>query len=622
MTTERDIRKLFTLVLFSLLTLACAGKHDNPKTINQVDFSKVAIKDDFWTPKLNNNASGTLPVCIEQCEVKTGRIQNIITAAKMEGPHTDCCWDDSDVYKVIEGIAYNIVNTPDAMLEAKADEWIDIIATAQQDDGYIGTYYTYVKPEERWNDMNGCEMYCAGHLIEAGIAYYKATGKRKLLDVGKKMADHMLTMFGPDKRHWVAGHQEVELALVKLFELTKDRNYLDFAYWLLEERGHGYGRSNVKEDKGWPFPLYQVQDQAPVRDLQTIHGHSVRAMYQFCGMSDIMSYMPETGYMDALDRLWNDITGTRMYVTGGIGAAYKAEGFADQYELPNYEAYCETCASVGMAFWNHRMNEWKGDSKFADIVEKEIYNGIISGVSLDGTKFFYTNPLASRGDHHRFTWHKCPCCPTNIARFIPSIGSYIYATSDDAIWVNQYIGNEAEFEVGRRNVKVRIETDYPWEGVVTLTLMSAYKGQLRMRIPLWCEKYAVQVNGKEVEPEIKQGYAVLPGKWKAGDSVTLTMDMPVRLVAADPRVKADEGQRAIQRGPMVYCVESVDNDIDFESISIDENTTFKTTFKEDLLGGVATITAGTGDNRLLLIPYYSWDNREAGEMKVWIPLTR
>jgi DUF1680 family protein len=586
--------------------------------ITPVDFSHVKITDNFWAPRLQSHAAMTLAVCIDQIENQTGRIRNFENAAKGEGEHSGIFFDDSDVYKALEGIAYTLKNHPDPQLEKKADEWIDKFAAAQQPDGYINTFYTLTGPEKRWRNMDKHEMYCAGHMIEAAVAYFQATGKRKLLDVSIRMADHMMTLFGPGKRHWVAGHEEIELALVKLYGVTGEEKYLDFANWLLEERGHGHGS---KGDEGQWNPIY-YQDDKPVREMTDIAGHAVRAMYLYCGMADVAALKNDTGYVDAMHRLWDDVVLRNMYVTGGIGSSHHNEGFTEDYDLPNYDAYCETCASVGMVYWNWRMNRFTGDSKYIDVLERSMYNGALAGISLAGDLFFYVNPLASNGHHHRQAWYGCACCPSQISRFLPSIGNYIYGVSSDAVWVNLYISNTAEFDVNKKSVKLRQETNYPWDGAVMLTVESVstpLKEAIRLRIPDWNRSYTLAVNGETLaSPVVEKGYAVLNREWQAGDRITLALDMPVEVVAADPHVKEDIGKRAIRRGPLVYCAEEADNTGAFDKIALSPETSYQVAFQPALLNGVTIVTATSGDKSFTLIPYYAWDNRDAGEMKVWI----
>lgn len=606
--------------LFPLLLLicACAGKKQQQKLITPVPFSKVKIEDGFWSPRLQAHKDVTLAVCIDQIENQTGRIRNFENAAMGRGEHSGIFFDDSDVYKALEGMACSLQNHPDLVLEAKCDEWIDKFAEAQQPDGYINTFYTLTGLENRWKDMDRHEMYCAGHMIEAGIAYFQVTGKRKLLDVCIRMADHMMTVFGPGKRDWIPGHEEIELALVKLFQVTGEKKYLDFADWLLSERGHGYG--SYGDERVWPTRYYQ--DEVPVREMTDISGHAVRSMYLFCGMADVASYTGDQGYRDALDRVWDDVVLRNMYITGGIGQSSHNEGFTNDYSLPNLTAYCETCASVGMVLWNWRMGQFTGDGKYADVLERALYNGALAGISLSGDRFFYVNPLESRGDHHRQAWYGCACCPSQICRFLPSIGNYVYGVSDKALWVNLYMGSQADIKLGKKQVTLKQETDYPWNGDVRLTL--GLKGklhtQLRLRIPAWCESYTLSVNGGPVAFAVEKGYAILERTWKDGDQVTLKLEMPVQMVAADPRVKEDEGLRAIQRGPVVYCLEEADNAEGFDSLFLTENTRFETSALPDKLGGIVEISAVNGAGRLTYIPYYAWDNRAPGKMKVWIPL--
>ena len=491
------------------------------KMIEQIDFSHVKINDNFWSPRLSKHVSATLPVCIDQIENQTGRIRNFENAAKGEGEHSGIFFDDSDVYKALEGMAYSLINNPDPELEKKADEWIDKFAAAQQPDGYINTFYTLTGLDKRWTNMDKHEMYCAGHMIEAGVAYYQATGKRKLLDVCIRMTDHMMSQFGPGKRHWVPGHEEIELALVKLYQTTQEQKYLDFAYWLLEERGHGHGTMG---DEGKWNPVY-YQDIVPVRQLTDISGHAVRCMYLYCGMADVAALKNDTGYIAAMDRLWDDVVHRNMYITGGVGSSHDNEGFTEDYDLPNLDAYCETCASVGMVLWNQRMNQLTGDSKYIDVLERSLYNGALAGISLGGDRFFYVNPLESKGDHHRQEWYGCACCPSQLSRFLPSIGNYIYASSDDALWVNLYIGNTGQIRIGETDILLTQETDYPWDGSVKLTISTSQplEKEIRLRIPNWCKTYDLSINGKRINVSEEKGYAVIKD-WKSQDVIALDMD--------------------------------------------------------------------------------------------------
>ena len=586
------------------------------KMIEQIDFSHVKINDNFWSPRLSKHVSATLPVCIDQIENQTGRIRNFENAAKGEGEHSGIFFDDSDVYKALEGMAYSLINNPDPELEKKADEWIDKFAAAQQPDGYINTFYTLTGLDKRWTNMDKHEMYCAGHMIEAGVAYYQATGKRKLLDVCIRMTDHMMSQFGPGKRHWVPGHEEIELALVKLYQTTQEQKYLDFAYWLLEERGHGHG--TMGNEGKWD-PVY-YQDIVPVRRLTDISGHAVRCMYLYCGMADVAALKNDTGYIAAIDRLWDDVVHRNMYITGGIGSSRDNEGFTEDYDLPNLDAYCETCASVGMVLWNQRMNQLTGDSKYIDVLERSLYNGALAGISLGGDRFFYVNPLESKGDHHRQEWYGCACCPGQLSRFLPSIGNYIYASSDDALWVNLYIGNTGQIRIGETDILLTQETDYPWDGSVKLTISTSQplEKEIRLRIPNWCKTYDLSINGKRINVSEEKGYAVIKD-WKSQDVIALDMDMPVEIVAADPHVKENFGKRVIQRGPLVYCMEEIDNPEYFDQIQLSPSTTFQTAFVSDILNGIKTIKTNGRAQSATFIPYYAWDNRKAGKMRVWIP---
>ena len=609
------MRRLFYFLFLLSFLAGCSRKAENLKPIAPVRFSDVRIDDAFWSPRLLLHKTATLPVCIDQIENQTGRIRNFENAAQGRGEHSGIYYDDSDVYKALEGMAYSLQIMPDPELEAKCDEWIDKFAAAQEPDGYINTFYSLTGLENRWDNMSKHEMYCAGHMTEAAVAYYYATGKRKFLDVSIRMADHMMSVFGPGKRNWVPGHEEIELALVKLYEATGEKKYLDFAGWLLDQRGHGYGTYG-KAGGNWNAAYFQ--DDVPVREISAIAGHAVRAMYLYCGMADVAAYTGDTGLTAALDRVWDHVVLKNMYVTGGIGQSAQNEGITEDYDLPNLTAYCETCASVGMVFWNWRMNQFTGDAKYADVMERSLYNGALAGINLAGDRFFYVNPLESLGNHHRQEWYGCACCPSQICRFLPSIGNYIYGVSDEGLWVNLYMGNTASVKVGGKDLTVTQETKYPWEGAVRLTLglKGSVRTQVRLRIPGWCREYAVSVNGQVVEPTVEKGYAVLEGKWKDGDVIDLEMDMPVEVVEADPRVKEDVGKRAVQRGPLVYCLEEADNPSDFDGITLSPDAPWEAGFDAGLLSGVVKITDGTAT----YIPYYAWDNRTAGKMKVWVPL--
>ena len=618
--------------------------------IEPVSYSKVQITDSFWKPRIEKVARVTVPVCIEQTEIKTPRIDNFEKVARKKGEkHEGIYFDDSDVYKALEAIAYSLKNYPDAELEKKADEWIDKIAAAQEPDGYLNTYFSLMGLDKRWTDMEKHEDYCAGHLIEAAVAYYNTTGKRKLLDVAIRFADHIEETFPKRNVPWVSGHQEIELALVKLYRATNNRKYLDLSDWFLQQRGHGFGKGVIWDQ--WKNPDY-CQDGVPVKEQKEITGHAVRAMYLYTGAADVAAAKNDPGYMNSMKTVWEDVVYRNMYITGGIGSSGSNEGFSVDYDLPNENAYCETCASVGMVFWNQRMNLLTGESKYMDVLERSLYNGALDGLSLSADRFFYGNPLASSGKHSRSEWFGTACCPSNISRLIASLGDYVYAKSSDAVWVNLFVGSNTTVLLKNTKIHVRQETKYPWEGNNTIHVspVKKTKFKLNIRIPGWAQglpapgetykyidaastSFQLILNGKEVPYLMKNGYAVIDRVWNKNDVINLVLPMQVRKVIANDKVKENVGKVALERGPLVYCFEHPDNNGRAMNIILPDNAKATSKFQADLLGGVTTIqceasvvkpssdgsTVETVKENITAIPYFSWANRGKGEMQVWVP---
>ncbi|MFN2457283.1 MAG: glycoside hydrolase family 127 protein [Chitinophagaceae bacterium] len=618
--------------------------------IQPVNFSQVHIHDNFWKPRIDKVSTVTIPVCIEQTEVKTPRIRNFEKVArKKREKHEGIYYDDSDVYKALEAIAYSLKNNPDRKLEKKADEWIEKIAAAQLPDGYLNTYYTLTGLDNRWTDMEKHEDYNAGHLIEAAVAYYNTTRKRKLLDVAIRFANHIDSTFRLQNRNWVTGHQEIELALVKLYKLTTNKKYLDLSKWFLEQRGRGYGKGVIWDQ--WKQPEY-AQDKVPVKDQKEISGHAVRAMYLYTGVADVAAATNDNSYMAAMKTVWEDVVYRNMYITGGIGSSGSNEGFTVDYDLPNENAYCETCASVGMVFWNHRMNLLTGESKYVDVLERSLYNGALDGLSLSGDRFFYGNPLASNGTHTRREWFGTACCPSNIARLVASLGNYIYAKSDNAVWVNLFVGSTTTIPLKENMITIKQETNYPWDGIVKIFFDPDRKMnyQLAVRIPGWAENVPVpgntyyylhptknsvivSVNGKPFAYQLKNGYAIVNREWQKGDVVKLMLPMDVQRIAAIDSVKENRNRVALQRGPLIYCVEGADNDGKAMNIILPDKQIFTTEYKPELLGGVVIVkteaqviipsadgtSVETVNKKITAIPYYSWANRGKGQMQVWLP---
>jgi len=645
------MKKIYFVIIAGAITVKSFSQTYLQK-IEPVNFAEVNITDQFWKPKIDKVATKTLSACIYQTEVATPRIKNFERVARKKGEkHEGIFYDDSDVFKALEAMAYSLKTHPSAEMEKKCDEWIDKIAAAQQPDGYLNTWYTLKGLQDKYTDMSMHEDYNAGHMIEAGVAYYNATGKRKLLDVCIKWADQFDALFGPGKRDWVTGHQELELALVKLYKVTKNVKYLKLADWLLSERGKKLAKGYTWTD--WKDTAY-AQDVLPVKQQTQITGHAVRAMYMYTGAADVAAQTGDVDYMKAMRNVWEDVVYRNMYITGGIGSAGSNEGFSNDYDLPNEQAYCETCASVGMVFWNQRMNSLTGNAEYIDVLERSLYNGALDGLSLSGDRFFYGNPLASRGQHQRREWFGTACCPANIARLVASLGNYIYAKSDDAIYVNLFVGSNTTIPLRSGNVGVKMETNYPWDGKVKLMIDPVKKGKFKLyiRIPRWSEDVAVpgnlykfrnpaddfssnfKLNGKPAPlATIDNGYAIIDAEWKKGDILEFDFPMSTEVVTAREELKQDNNRIAIQRGPIVYCIEGADNNGKAWNVIIPENTKFETIdYKvldesvKALTAEVLVITVGedglslkTEKKKIIAIPYYTWANRGKNEMQVWLP---
>jgi len=631
--SPRSISSL-AAILLSLAAVARAEDTQHRK-LSAVPFNEVKVQDEFWAPRIQTNREKSLPHNFKWCE-QTGRISNFAKAGGlMPGKFEGIFFNDSDVYKVLEGASYSLADKPDAALEKTVDDAIAKIAAAQQKDGYLNCFYTIAKPGQRWTNLKDMhELYCGGHMIEAAVAHYRATGKKTFLDVAVKFADHVDRTFGPQKRHGAPGHEEIELALVKLYQASGQQRYLDLAKFFIDLRGDKTQREI--------WGAYH-QDHLPVCKQSEIVGHAVRAMYLYSGVADVAAYSRDQELIDAMHRLWRNVVEEKMYITGGIGARHASEAFGDAYELPNDSAYCETCAAIGLALWAHRLNLMHGDAQYADVLERVLYNGILSGIALDGERFFYVNPLASNGSHHRQPFFDCACCPSNVVRFVPSVPGYVYAVDEgrsplstgeksskesagrDArktIHVNLYVAGTAKIKIGESTVKLTQETRYPWDGKVKLSIepdgLDVFA--ICLRIPSWCKDARVKVCGSAVkQPDIERGYLRLNGPWRPGDAIELDLPMEIQRIEAHPRVKADAGRVALQRGPIVYCFEAVDNGGPIREMVLPRDPKFTAEYRKDLLGGVTVIKSVDAKGRAILaVPYHVWDHRQPGEMAVWI----
>ena len=647
------MRKLFITGLIGLsLCLQAQVKKSGGYPITPVPFTSVKVTDAFWGQRLKASREVTIPLAFSKCE-ETGRYQNFVKAAhpsesyKVEG----FSFDDTDVYKTIEGASYSMQIYPDKKLDRYIDSVLTIVKAAQEPDGYLYTARTMnpkhphewsgTKRWEKEEDLSH-ELYDLGHMLEGAIAHYQATGKRNFLDIAIKYADCAARAIGdkPGQITVVSGHQIAEMALCKLYVLTGEKRYLDLAKFLLDKRGY----TERKEEYS--------QSHKPVVQQDEAVGHAVRATYMYTGMADVAALTGDTAYIHAVDRIWSNIVNKKLYITGGIGATGNGEAFGKNYELPNMSAYCETCAAIGNVYMNYRLFLLHGDAKYFDVLERTLYNGLISGVSLDGGGFFYPNPLESIGQHQRQPWFGCACCPSNICRFIPSVPGYIYAVHNSDVYINLFMSNHSDLKVNGKTVELNQSTNYPWTGDVNLEVSPKSKQDfiLKIRVPGWVQNevvpgnlysytdkktlgYTVKVNGKVVTSTIEKGYFSINRTWKKGDKVEVHFDMEARTVKANPAVEADRGKIAVERGPVVYCAEWPDNDFNIFSIILNKKPVFKVETKKDLLYGINTIQTDaqslsydaqgklvTKEVKLNMIPYYAWAHRGSGDMAVWLPV--
>ena len=612
--------------------------------ITPVHFRKVSLTDGFWLPRLETNRTVTIPSIFRKCE-EYGRIDNFRRAAgRLPGPYVgQMPFEDTDVYKAIEGASYSLAQKPDPQLEAYLDSLIQTIAAAQEPDGYLYTNRTidpgHVHPfagSSRWSNLvMSHELYNCGHLYDAASAHFLATGSRALLEVALRSAGLVREVFGPEGRHDMCGHQIVEMGLARLYRITQDRSLLETARFLLEQRGRHESRPLYwyADDPGY------CQDHLPVREQREAVGHAVRAAYMYCGMADVAALLPDEAYASAIKAIWRDVMQSKIYLTGGIGARHKGEAFGSAYELPNLGAYAETCAAIGSVMWNHRLFLLTGESKYIDALEQTLYNGLLSGVSLRGDEFFYVNPLESDGEYQfnhgsagRRPWFDVSCCPTGLCRFIPSLPGMVYASADSTLYVNLFMASHADVEVDGVRIGVVQETEYPWDGTVRVTLHPerAIHMRISIRIPGWSRgeimggglyrfedpsqgRPSLLLNGTPVEVPPGEGYATVEREWDEGDQVVLSLPMPVGRIVAHERVVEDRGKVALQRGPIVYCVEGRDADVPLSRV-VPAKGELRVAREPDLLGGIVTV----GGRGFKAIPYHAWANRGPGPMRVWL----
>jgi DUF1680 family protein len=607
-------------------------------------FPQVTLTDSFWQPRQTANREASLPHIYEWLE-RTGRVDAFKLQWWPGDPNPPHIFWDSDVAKWLEAAAYSYAAVPDPQLDALMDKVIALMASAQQPDGYLNTHFTVVEPGKRFTNLRDRhEMYCAGHLIEAGVAHFQATGKRTLLDIVSRYADLLDATFGraAGQKRGYCGHEEVELALVKLYRVTGEQRYLDLSKYFVDERGqlpHYYDiEARARGDDPaayWARTYAYVQAHLPVREQTEAVGHSVRAMYLYSAMADLARETGDESLLRACERLWEHLTTRRMYVTGGIGSSGHNEGFTFDYDLPDLSAYAETCAAIGLVFWAHRLLNLTSDSKYADVLERALYNGVASGVALNGRGFFYENPLATQGNHHRQDFFDCACCPPNVARLFASLGQYFYSTDGADIAVHLY--GQGSAKIG--DVTLRQVTEYPWDGRIRLEIETQPATfEIKLRLPDWCAGWSLSVNGQTVSPTLEKGYLCLRREWRSGDEILLDLEMPVTYVRAHPLVASAVGRVALQRGPLVYCLESADHpgvsvhqliapktadawtvekSPDWEHVRLLRAEGLQFDWGNALY---ATQVPATRPAALTAIPYCLWDNRAPGAMRVWLSL--
>ena len=643
------------LLIFPVLISSCGTSATDGNMTKWLDTptpGDVRITDNFWRPKIDLNRDATIPYVFRQCE-ETGRIDNFAIAGGLKkGKHTGERYNDSDVFKVIEGACYSLMETSDPSLRHYVDSLVSLIAAAQEDDGYLYTTRT-IDPvnmapgagRERWIDERvSHELYNVGHMYEAAVAHYEATGSKAFLEIALKNAELINKEFGWGKREIAPGHQEIEIGLVKLYKCTGEKKWLDLAQFFLDVRGRP--GDYILHPMSSRFAVYNdsiyFQMHKPVLEQTEAVGHAVRGTYMYAAMADVSEHTGYNRYLESSQKIWNDVTAGKIYITGGIGSKEHGEAFGQKFELPNMTAYTETCASVANVFWNHRLYRATGDARYLDVLERTLYNGLISGIGIDGCHFFYPNPLESDGSFERAGWFDCSCCPVNVARFMPAMKQYIWSESGDGVNVNLFIGSEARLKTEAGEVFLRQTTDFPWKGDVTINVDPDSEGcsfKLRIRFPGWLgnepiagdlyryitpakEKMEIKVNGKKISPETVNGFAVIDRKWNEGDVVDVTIPMEPRFIAARQEVKADSGRISVGIGPMVYCLEEADNG-KVREVKVEPETKVDVVYDDSSQGTAVTLTfeAEMPDGSLKkvrAVPYYSWANRGKGEMIVWM----